>query len=135
MIQAVFDPDRTPGGLWIPDVAKERCDQGIVKYIGPAVKDLKIGDYVLFGGYDGTTIRLEDEGVLILMRESAVKCVIEMEPTMVEGLYYKTKDGEFFEATTESALRLIADTMTGKAISYKNRYIERENPIEDEDDN
>lgn len=90
-IQAVFDPDKTPGGLYIPDIAKERCDQGIVKYIGPKVRDLKVGDYVLFGGYDGTTIRLEGEGVLILMREQAVKCIIGDIGTDVPGLYFKAR--------------------------------------------
>lgn len=90
-IQAIFDKERTKGGIWIPDVAQDRCDQGIVKYIGPKVKDVKVGDYVLFGGYDGTTVRLEGEGILILMRESAVKCVIESAATEVKGLYLKEK--------------------------------------------
>lgn len=91
IVTPVFDPRRSPGGIIIPDVAVERCDQGIVKYIGPKVRELKPGDYVLFSGYDGTTIRLEGEGDLILMREDNCKCIIGDIGTEVEGLYFKAK--------------------------------------------
>lgn len=91
-ISPLRDPEKTPGGIIIPDVARERCDQGIIKYIGPKVKDIKPGDYVLFGGYDGTLIQLEDEGTLIIMRAPFIKCIIEVgvDPS-VSGLYFRAK--------------------------------------------
>lgn len=91
LVQGIPDPDKTEGGLWIPDVAKDRTDQGIVMYMGPDVKDLRIGDYVLFSGYDGEVIRLEDEGYFILLSESACRCVIQNADTEVNGLYFKSK--------------------------------------------
>jgi len=90
-ITPILDPDKTPGGLYIPDIAKERADQGIVKYIGPRVKDIKIGDYVLFGGYDGTTVRLEGEGTFILIREPFIKCILDRPDTDINGLYFRSK--------------------------------------------
>lgn len=90
-IQAIPDADKSPGGIIIPDIAKERCDQGIIKYIGPKVKHLKVGDYVVFGGYDGTTVSLDGEGTLIIMREVFIRMVLEPPDTAVKGLYFKTK--------------------------------------------
>lgn len=106
----IFDPDQI-GSIIVPAQAKERCDQGIVKYIGPEVKDIKIGDYVLFSGYNGTLLDVEDEGQLILMPEEFVTAVIEEHPdTEVNGLYFRGVDGDFFPATYEMAMNIIADS-------------------------
>lgn len=77
-IEPIFDPDKSSGGLYIPDTAKTRCKQGIVKALGPDVKDIKIGDYCLFSGYDGTIVAFEnDEGLnelILIIPEDAVDC-------------------------------------------------------------
>lgn len=93
LIQPRYDPSTSEGGIIIPDVAKERCDQGIVKYIGPKVRDLKVGDYVLFGGYDGTTIQFGEkvEDTLILIHEPFIKCVIRNINVEVPGLYFRSR--------------------------------------------
>ena len=70
------DPDRTPSGLWVPDQAKQRIDQGIVKYRGPDCVDIVCGDHVFFSGYDGTKISIEGEGVLLIMRETYIRAVL-----------------------------------------------------------
>lgn len=90
-VSPIFDPDKSPGGIYIPEQAKDRCDQGIVKYIGPEVKDIKVGDYVLFSGYTGTLVSLEDEGLLIIFREEFVTCRIEPENVVIPGLFFKVK--------------------------------------------
>ena len=106
----IFDADTTPSGrIIIPDMAKARCDQGIVKYTGPECKSLKMGDYVVFSGYNGTMIRIEDEGRLIVMDEDFVSAVIcEPANVSVKGLYFRGPNG-FFEATYEMAMEIIAD--------------------------
>ena len=58
-IQPVFDSDRI-GSIYIPDQAKSRCKQGLVKYVGPDVKDIKPLDYVFFPGYSGTVFSSRD---------------------------------------------------------------------------
>lgn len=104
----MFDPDTTESGLlYIPEVAKERSDQGIVKYVGTDCKLVKPGDHVLFSGYTGTLVKLEGEGLLIVMEERFVVAVIESANTDIPGLYFKDKEGKYWTATYEQAMVLI----------------------------
>jgi co-chaperonin GroES (HSP10) len=76
----IEDPDRI-GHIIIPEEAKQRADQGVVKYKGPDVRFLSVGDHVLFSGYTGEKVSLNDEGVLIVMSEEDVLAVLgEPEP-------------------------------------------------------
>lgn len=110
----LFDPDKSKGGIWIPDEAKERCDQGIVKYCGPKCEFISPGDFVLFPGYTGQSIRDDEDGVLIIFRETdAVAKIVgdEFDSTDVPGLYFRGKDGDYFQANVEYALILIAQAL------------------------
>lgn len=89
----IDDPDKI-GSLWVPEMAKERCDQGIVKYIGPDCKYAKVGMYVVFSGYTGTLIKIEDEGNdrLIILPEDFCSCELTDIPTTpVKNLYFRTR--------------------------------------------
>lgn len=70
---------KTASGIIIPDTAKEKPLQGVVKAVGHGTKDeemvLKEGDKVLFGKYSGTEIELEGVKYLI-MRQSDVLAVL-----------------------------------------------------------
>lgn len=110
----LFDPDKSPGGIWIPEMAKERCDQGVVKYCGPRCKIVKEGDHVIFPGYSGQTVLIEGEGLLIFMREIDVTATISgeaLDNLEVPGLYFKGKDGVYFQATYEMAMHFIGDAL------------------------
>lgn len=106
----IYDPEMV-GHIVIPDIAKTRSDQGLVKYMGKDVKDIEIGDYVIFSGYTGTLLSLEDEGRLIIMDASFI--VAKVDPpdalvnTSVPGLFFLSKSGEYFDATYEMAMELI----------------------------
>lgn len=63
----------------VPDPKHQRIDQGIVKYRGDAVIELRVGDHVAFSGYDGDQIVTEDEGILWVMREDDVKAIVDKE--------------------------------------------------------
>jgi chaperonin GroES len=107
----LFDPDMTSSGLlYIPDTAKERCDQGIVKYVGDECRLVKPGDHVLFSGYTGTLMSLEDEGLIIILPEEFVVAVIEerSEDHDVPGLYFRDTDGVYWTATYEMTIDLLA---------------------------
>jgi co-chaperonin GroES (HSP10) len=104
----LFDPDRY-GSLYIPEGAKERVDQGIVKYLGPKCEHVKIGDHVIFSGYTGSTIEVEGEGIMIFMPEDFISAVLESPVSDIPGLYFRTANGEYFTATYEQAMRLIAE--------------------------
>ena len=55
---------KTAGGIYIPDTAKEKPQQGTVVAAGPGKKDepmeVKVGDQVIYGKYAGTEVTVED---------------------------------------------------------------------------
>lgn len=111
-VDGIPDPETTLGGLWIPDQAKRRTKQGIVKYVGPDVTLVKVGDHVVFSGYTGTTVLLEGEGAIIIMPETFITCKLETPDTDIPGLFFKGSDGQFFTATYEMAIAIITDHFT-----------------------
>lgn len=107
----LFDTTKV-GSLYIPEQARERSDQGIVKYIGPLVEDIKPGDHVIFSGYTGTLLHIDGEGILIVLPEEFVEAKLDYQnhsivTTDIPGLYFKGEDGEYFLATYEMAMNLI----------------------------
>ena len=85
VVKPLEETEQMKGGLYIPDTAKEKPQQGEVVAVGPGrVNDegrriepeLKSGDRVLYGKYSGTEVTVGDEEYLIL-RESDVLAVIE----------------------------------------------------------
>jgi chaperonin GroES len=101
----IDDPEKTPGGIYIPEQAKERCDQGIVKYVGPRCTEVKPADYVIFSGYSGTLMFMTGEGRLIIMPEDFIVAVVEMD----EHLKFPGLSHEYVGATYQSAVDCIAD--------------------------
>ena len=139
-ITPIFDPDKI-GSIWVPDMAKERVDQGLVKHIGPDVQDLKIGDYVLFPNYSGTLVRIDGE-VLIGMRERFVSAILDIANTGfdIPGLYFLSKDGTHFPATYDQVFQLISSAITSNNLtiparkSVDNKYKPLVNPDVNKED-
>ena len=74
----------TPGGLFIPDTAKEKPLEGVVVAVGKGKvlesggrlePDVQPGDRVLFGKYSGTEVKVDGEELLIV-REEEILCVV-----------------------------------------------------------
>ncbi|MDI6801121.1 MAG: co-chaperone GroES [Thermodesulfovibrionales bacterium] len=63
------DLEKTAGGLYVPDVAKEKPQRGTVEAVGSEVKELKTGNTVLFDKYSGSKIKLNDTEYLIIKEE------------------------------------------------------------------
>lgn len=61
--------EKTAGGLYIPDAAKEKPQRGKVEAVGSEVKSVKVGDMILFDKYSGSKINLENQEYLILKEE------------------------------------------------------------------
>ena len=61
---------KTASGIYIPDTAKEKPQQGKVVAAGPGKKDepmeVEVGDEVLYGKYAGTEVTVEDKKYLIV---------------------------------------------------------------------
>ena len=83
VIRALEETETMRGGLYIPDTAKEKPQQGEIISVGPGKYEdgklvpmgVKVGDKVLYGKYSGTEVTLDNEQYLIL-RESDVLAVI-----------------------------------------------------------
>ena len=84
VVRALEETEQMRGGLYIPDTAKEKPQQGEIVAVGPGKydengkrvpMDVKSGDKVLYGKYSGTEVTVEGEQLLIL-RESDVLAVI-----------------------------------------------------------
>ncbi len=77
--------ERTAGGILLPDTAKDKPKQGTVVAVGTGrildngeVRKLEVkkGDRVLFGGYAGSEVKVDDKEYLILS-ESEILAVLE----------------------------------------------------------
>jgi chaperonin GroES len=86
VIRQIEQEEKTSGGIFIPDTAKEKPMEGEVVAAGPGARskdgkiqslDVKVGDRVLFGKWSGTEIKLDGEDLMI-MKESDLMGVIEV---------------------------------------------------------
>ncbi len=83
VIRAMEDTEEMRGGLYIPDTAKEKPQQGEVVAVGPGrmekgvrvPMELKKGQTVLYGKYSGTEVTIDDEELLIV-KESDVLGIV-----------------------------------------------------------
>ncbi len=84
IVKRTDESEQMRGGLYIPDTAKEKPQEGEVIAAGPGKIEngnkieltVKVGDKVLFGKYSGTEVKLDGEEVLI-MREDDILGIIE----------------------------------------------------------
>lgn len=79
IIEAAAAEEKTSGGIYIPDTAKEKPQKGVVVAVGNGKKDepltVKVGDSVLYGKYAATEIKVDGKDFLI-MRESEIYAVL-----------------------------------------------------------
>ena len=75
VVKPIEKEDVTKGGIFLPDTAKEKPQEGEVLAVGPGrlsedgkriAMDVKVGDIVLYAKYGGTEIKIDDEELLIL---------------------------------------------------------------------
>lgn len=80
VVEPVEAEEKTPGGIVLPDTAKERPQRGTVLAVGPgklldngerSPMSVAVGDEVIYGKYSGTDIEIDGKEVKIL-RESDV---------------------------------------------------------------
>ncbi|NWF98003.1 MAG: co-chaperone GroES [Nitrospirae bacterium] len=78
------EEERTAGGIYIPDSAKEKPQKGVVIAVGPGrvtddgkrqAMEVKVGDTVLFDKYSGSKIKMDDEEYLIIREEDILGIV------------------------------------------------------------
>jgi chaperonin GroES len=83
--QPIEQEEQTSSGIFLPETAKEKPQQGKVIAVGPGDRseqgeyiplDVKVDDIVLHGKYAGTEIKLDGQEYLIL-REVDVLAIVE----------------------------------------------------------
>jgi chaperonin GroES len=76
LVKRIEAEERTPGGIIIPDTAKEKPIEGEVLAVGSGARDeagtvqpldVRVGDRVLFGKWSGTEVIIEGEDRLIMV--------------------------------------------------------------------
>lgn len=84
VVKGLTSEEKTKGGIYLPDTAKEKPQQGKIIAVGSgkvledgAVRPLevKVGDQVLYGKYSGTEVKVADEEYLILREEDILAIV------------------------------------------------------------
>lgn len=78
--------DKTAGGIWLPEQAKEKPRQGKVESVGEgrlledgkrAAFQVKPGDRILFASYAGTEIKVEGEELLVLGEDDVLAVITD----------------------------------------------------------
>jgi chaperonin GroES len=83
VIRALDEAEQMRGGLYIPDTAKEKPQQGEIIAVGPGrfekdkrvPMEVKVGDKVLYGKYSGTEVTIDGESLLILRESDVLACL------------------------------------------------------------
>jgi len=80
VVKPIEAEEKTKAGIYLPDTAKEKPQEGKVVAVGPGrlsddgkriAMDVKVGDIVIYAKYGGTEIKIDDEEYMIL-RESDI---------------------------------------------------------------
>ena len=88
VVKRIEEKEQMQGGLYIPDSAKEKPQEGEVVSVGKGKRmedgklvalDVSVGDRILFGKYSGSDIKIDGEEYLI-MREDEVLGILEAQP-------------------------------------------------------
>ena len=87
VVRRVDSESVTKGGIFIPDAATEKADQGTVLAVGPGKRNATTGeiialgvatdDKVLFGKFAGQTVKVDGEELLILKEEDILAVVVK----------------------------------------------------------
>ena len=86
LVRRVEENEKTPGGIIIPDAAKEKPQEGEIIAAGPGVRnddgkltplDVRVGDRILFGKWSGTDVKIDGED-LIILKESDILGIVEV---------------------------------------------------------
>lgn len=61
--------NKTASGLYLPDSAKEKATSAVVKAVGKEVKDVKVGDRIIYKEYSTTELKVDGTEYLIVKEE------------------------------------------------------------------
>ena len=86
IVKRVESETKTASGIFIPDNAAEKPDQGEVLAVGPGKRNdkgelilltVKVGDRVLFGKYSGQTVKVSGDELLVMKEDDLFAVVVK----------------------------------------------------------
>jgi chaperonin GroES len=86
IVEPIEQEETTKSGIFLPETAKEKPQEGKVIAAGPGAKDesgkrmemeVKVGDRVLYAKYAGTEIKLEGDTKVLILKESDVLALVK----------------------------------------------------------
>jgi chaperonin GroES len=75
LVLPIEGDSQSPGGVLLPETAKEKPQQGTIEAVGSSeemMTDLKVGDRVLFPKYTGTEIKYEGKTYLLMNEDDVL---------------------------------------------------------------
>ena len=90
VVRRIKDEQKSAGGIIIPDTAQEKAQEGVIVAVGPGAlndsgkripPEVKAGDFVLFGKWSGTEVKIDGDELLI-MKESDISGIVEGRKTL-----------------------------------------------------
>lgn len=85
VVKPVEQDEQTASGIFLPETAKEKPQQGEIIAVGPGARDedgerlamdVEVGDRVLYARYSGTSVKIDGKEYLIL-KESDILAIVE----------------------------------------------------------
>ncbi len=64
--------DKTASGFYVPDTAKEKPQMGEVVAVGKEVKEIKVGDHVVYSQYKPDTVKIDGDELMIMKEEDVL---------------------------------------------------------------
>jgi len=97
VVKPIEAEEKTKAGIYLPDTAKEKPQEGEVVAVGPGrlsddgkriAMDIKVGDIVIYAKYGGTEIKVDDEEYMILRESDILAKKGEPKPMRVTSTKY-----------------------------------------------
>ena len=84
VVEHVEQEDKTSGGVFLPDTAKEKPQEGVVRAVGTGrtldngtkiAMDVKVGDRIIYSKYSGSEVKVEGTEYLIISEKDVLAIV------------------------------------------------------------
>jgi chaperonin GroES len=80
LVKPLEGKDKTSGGIYIPDTAKERLQEGnVVAVAEDATDEVAVGDRVIYKEFGGTEVRVEGEDYILFAEDDLLAKYLEVD--------------------------------------------------------
>lgn len=76
LVKVLPPEEKTKGGLFLPQTAQEKTQEGVVEAIGDSDQiKVKVGDKIIYDKYAGTSLKIDEQDYLILKNNDILAIV------------------------------------------------------------